>query len=147
MTEFDAIDQSILQILETDGRITYSDLASRVGLSVAATKRRVDRLREAGVIRGFSAQIDYSKLGWQVEAFTEVRYTGTMAPQDMVRRISNIPEVESASTIAGDPDVLVKIRARDHSHLQDVIERMRRSGATGTKTLIVLESWRRDRRA
>ncbi len=145
MIDLDATDHSLLQLLTTNGRATYSELASRVGLSIAATKRRVDRLCAEGVITGFTAQVDQSKLGWTVEAFTEVRFLGTVAPEEMLRSTAQIPEVEAVYTIAGDPDMLVKMRARDHAHLQEVITRLRRRGkATGTKTMIVLGAWRRN---
>ncbi|MBB3038331.1 Lrp/AsnC family transcriptional regulator [Hoyosella altamirensis] len=144
MEAIDSIDQNLLRLLQADGRATYSELAGRVGLSVAATKRRIDRLCAAGVITGFTALVDQTKLGWAVEAFTEVRYVGTTPPEDMLRAMSEIPEVAAAYTIAGDPDVLVKLRARDNRHLQNVIERLRRGRATGTKSMIVLDAYRRE---
>jgi Lrp/AsnC family leucine-responsive transcriptional regulator len=144
MAELDSTDRTLLQLLTINGRATYSELASRVGLSIAATKRRVDRLSTEGVITGFTAHVDQSKLGWAVEAFTEVRFLGTTTPDEMIRLTAEIPEVEAVFTIAGDPDMLVKLRARDHAHLQDVINRLRRRGKPiGTKTMIVLAAWHR----
>ncbi|MCW4353656.1 Lrp/AsnC family transcriptional regulator [Hoyosella sp. YIM 151337] len=144
MEAIDSIDQSLLRLLQADGRATYSELAGQVGLSVAATKRRIDRLCANGIITGFTAVVDQAKLGWTVEAFTEVRYVGTTTPDDMLRAMSEIPEVDAAYTIAGDPDMLVKLRARDNSHLQDVIKRLRKGRATGTKSMIVLGTYRRE---
>jgi len=139
--ELDDIDHELLRLLTRDGRATYSELSARVGLSIAATKRRVDRLCANGVITGFSAQIDSSKLGWAVEAFIELRFRGTVTPDEMMRSMTEIQEVVAVFTIAGDPDILVWMRARDHAHLRDVITRLRqRDRAMGTKTLIVLES-------
>jgi DNA-binding Lrp family transcriptional regulator len=97
------------------------------------------------VITGFSAQIDQAKLGWGIEAFTEMRYTGSTGVADIVRTAATLPEVQAVFTIAGDPDALVRIRVRDIGHLQRVIDQLRRSGTvTGTKTLMVLGSWTRD---
>jgi Lrp/AsnC family leucine-responsive transcriptional regulator len=140
--EHDDIDHALLELLTRDGRATYSELSARVGLSIAATKRRVDRLCADGVITGFTANVDYSKLGWAVEAFVEVRFHGTVTPDQMMRSMSEMPEVQAVFTIAGDPDILVWMRARDHKHLRDVVTRLRqRDKAMGTKTLIVLDSW------
>ncbi|MCE3551607.1 Lrp/AsnC family transcriptional regulator [Pseudonocardia sp. RS11V-5] len=140
----DAIDHRLLALLQEDGRRTYSDMAGIVGLSVAAVKRRVDRLQEVGVITGFTAQIDHAKLGWGVEAFTELRYAGTTGVADIVATASTVPEVQSIFTIAGDPDALVRVRVRDVAHLQQVIDTLRTAGTvTGTKTLLVLGAWNR----
>lgn len=144
VVDVDDIDRELLALLAQDGRRTFADMAGVVGLSVAAVKRRVDRLRETGVITGFSVQIDHARLGWGVEAFTEVRYAGTTAVTDIVETTSTLPEVQAVYTIAGDPDALLQVRVRDLAHLQQVIERLRRDGTvTGTKTLMVLGRWQR----
>ena len=143
--DVDDVDRSLLRMLRADGRRTYSDMAAQVGLSVAAVKRRVDRLREVGVITGFTVQLDHAKLGWGIQAFTELRYLGTTGPREIVASVASMPEVQAVFTIAGDPDALVWLRARDIAHLQEVIDRMRRGGSvTGTKTLMVIGTWTRD---
>jgi DNA-binding Lrp family transcriptional regulator len=145
MSDVDDIDLELLALLRADGRRTFADMASEVGLSVAAVKRRVDRLRERGVIVGFTVQIDHSRLGWGVEAFTEVRYAGTTNVGQIIDTVTTVPEVQAVYTIAGDPDALIQVRSRDLPHLQEVIDRLRRSGTvTGTKTLMVLGRWTRE---
>jgi DNA-binding Lrp family transcriptional regulator len=140
----DAVDQRLVELLRQDGRRTYSDMARTVNMSVAAIKRRVERLQADGVIRGFTAQIDHARLGWTVEAFAEIRYTGRTPVEDITRIASAVPEVQAVHTIAGELDALVQIRARDLPHLQQVIDQLRRAGAvTGTRTLMVLGSWNR----
>jgi DNA-binding Lrp family transcriptional regulator len=144
MAEVDDIDRELIALLTEDARRTFADMAVTVGLSTAAVKRRVDRLRETGVITGFTVQVDHTKLGWGVEAFTEVRYTGTTAVSDIVATATTIPEVQAVYTIAGDPDALIRVRAHDLPDLQRVIDRLRRAGSvTGTKTLMVLGHWTR----
>lgn len=144
MAEIDDIDRQLLRMLREDGRRTFSEMAPEVGLSVAAVKRRVDRLRVSGVITGFSVQIDHSKLGWGIEAFVELSFNGTTPVGEIVRTAYKVPEVQAVFTTAGDPDALVHVRVRDIEHLQQVIDGLRRSGqVTGTKTLMVLGSWAR----
>lgn len=141
----DDLDHEILRLLASDGRRTFSEMAGEVGLSVAAVKRRVDRLREAGVITGFTVKIDHAKLGWGIEAFTELRYAGATPVSSIIASASAIPEVQAIYTIAGDPDALIHLRVRDLGHLQEAIDRLRRTGTVvGTKTLMVLGSWSRD---
>lgn len=142
--DIDDIDGALLRLLHEDGRRTFADMAAQVGLSTAATKRRVDRLRETGVITGFTVQVDHKKLGWAVEAFSEVRYAGTTNVTDIVETASRQPEVQAVYTVAGDLDALVQVRVRDLEHLQEVIDRLRRTGTiTGTRTLMVLGRWTR----
>ena len=145
MTSTDEIDHELLALLRADGRRSYSDMAAAVGLSVAAVKRRVDRLQETGVITGFTVQVDHAKLGWHVEAFTELRYSGTTRIGDIVGTASRVPEVQAVYTIAGDPDALVQVRVKDIGHLREVIDNLRRAGnVTGTKTLMILGRWMRE---
>ncbi|WP_435070516.1 Lrp/AsnC family transcriptional regulator [Amycolatopsis thermoflava] len=140
----DATDREILTLLREDARRTLSDIASRVTLSTAAVKRRVDRLQEAGVITGFTVQIDHAKLGWGIEAFTQLRFFGTTNVDEIVQTTTRMPEAQAVFTIAGDPDALVWLRVRDMQHLQRTIDELRRSHRiTSTKTLIVLDSWTR----
>ena len=144
VNDLDRVDHRLIGLLRQDGRRTYSDIARSIGMSVAAVKRRVDRLQQDGVIRGFSAQVDHARLGWTVEAFAEVRFHGRTSVDDIIRIASAVPEVQAVHTLAGDPDALVHIRARDLPHLKAVIDQLRGAGAvTGTRTLMVLGSWDR----
>jgi Lrp/AsnC family transcriptional regulator, leucine-responsive regulatory protein len=142
----DPTDHEILALLREDARRTLSDIGRRVTLSTAAVKRRIDRLQDAGVITGYTVQVDYAKLGWSIQAFTELRFLGTTNVNDIMQIAMRMPETQAVFTIAGDPDALVWLRVRDMPHLQKIIDEIRRSRqVTGTKTLIVLDSWSRSR--
>lgn len=133
------LDHAILEQLLEDGRRSASEIGRRVGLSPAATKRRIDRLEGTGVIAGYRAVIDHAKLGAHIEAFSELRFDGSTEVDEIHRTYAHLPELVEAFTIAGDPDALVRLRVRDVDHLKQVIDTIRRSGrVTGTKTLIVL---------
>lgn len=104
-------------------------------------------MQQAGVITGFTVQVDYAKLGWSIQAFIELRFVGTTNVGEIVRIAMRMPETQAVFTIAGDPDALVWLRLRDMAHLQSTIDQIRRSQrVTSTKTLIVLESWSRSHR-
>jgi Lrp/AsnC family leucine-responsive transcriptional regulator len=138
-TDIDATDDRILELLAEDGRRSASEIGRRVGLSPAAAKRRIDRLEQRGIVTGYTATIDYAKLGGLVEAFVELRFVGNTQVDDIDRTFTDVPEVVEAFTTAGDPDALARIRVRDLDHLKHVVDRIRRTGrVTGTKTLIVL---------
>lgn len=142
--ELDEVDRRLVELLIEDGRRTFAELGRIVGLSVPAAKRRVDGLRELGVITGFTARVDYTRLGWGIEAFTEIRYTGTTDIETITEGAAAVPEIQSVYTVAGDPDALVRVRVRDIPHLHRVINTLRRSRrVTGTKTLMVIRAWHR----
>jgi DNA-binding Lrp family transcriptional regulator len=144
----DATDRRILELLREDGRRTIADIAAQVSLSPAPVKRRLDRLIKAGVITGFTVQLDHTKIGQTIEAYTELRYAGAGDIDAIVSGISQLPEVREVCTIAGDPDALVRIRVDDMEHLKRVVSKMRRNGQiVGTKTLIVLDRWSREHQA
>ncbi|ONI86367.1 AsnC family transcriptional regulator [Actinosynnema sp. ALI-1.44] len=143
--ELDPTDHEILSLLRQDARRTLSDIAGRVSLSIAAVKRRIDRMQDSGVILGYTVRVDHSKLGHGIEAFTELRFSGTTNVAEIVQTTTAMPETQAVFTIAGDPDALIWLRVRDMAHLQERIDEIRKSHrVTGTKTLIVLDAWSRD---
>lgn len=140
----DDIDRNILALLTENARRPLSEIAERVGLSAAPVKRRIDRLEATGVIERYTAVVNYAKTGSVIEAFTEVRVNGSADIEDVAGVLQSIPEVLQIFTIAGDLDALVRLRVDSVEHLQQVVNRMRKSGQiVGTKTLITLNEWTR----
>lgn len=121
---FDELDRRIVAELVGDGRATYAEIGSRVGLSAPAVKRRVDRLRASGAITGFSARVDPSMLGWTTEAYVELFCRGRTSPADIAAAVGKYPEVTAAATITGEADALLHIRAADVRHFEQVVERI-----------------------
>jgi Lrp/AsnC family leucine-responsive transcriptional regulator len=140
--EPDGLDRAIIDLLRANGRATLADIGHVVGLSAPAVKRRIDRLEQQGIITGYAVLVDEARLGRPLEAFTELRFAGDTKVGDISAIARGMPEVQTVFTTAGDPDALVHIRVRDVGHLTQVIDRLRRSGTiTGTKTLMVLDTW------
>lgn len=138
-SELDETDLAILRLLSSNARRTLGDIGEQVGLSVPAVKRRIEKLEQLKIILGYTTKIDYVKMGMPIEAFTELRFIGNVRVDTIACIADDIPEVEAVFTMAGDPDALAWIRARDVQHLKTVIDRLRSSGKVGgTKTLIVL---------
>lgn len=142
----DDVDLRLLDLLRADGRAAVAELARAVNLSPAPVGRRIARLERAGVIAGYTAIVDEGKIGG-VEAFAELRVTGDADVSLVAELAAAVPEAEEVFTVAGDPDALVRVRVRDAEHLRQVINRLRHSeGVVGTRTLLVLSSWRRAER-
>ena len=111
----DRIDRRILRSLLTDGRITNVELARRVGISAPPCLRRVRALEEAGIIRGYHADLAPAVLGYPVTIFAQV---GLASQADADLRafeelIASWPEVREAYMLAGETDFLLKIVAPD----------------------------------
>ena len=115
MEQLDKFDLHILQELQNDGRLSNTELASRVGLSTAPCWRRVRALEEAGFIKGYHAELDRQKLGLGVLAFVRLdaeRNTGdsTRALEEAIRRL---PEVVSCHYISGTGTFELQVVTRD----------------------------------
>jgi Lrp/AsnC family leucine-responsive transcriptional regulator len=135
--ELDDIDLELVRMLQANARSTLGELGAGVGLSAPAVKRRIDRLEQTGVILGYAAQVNHAKLGRPLQAFSELRFGGTLGVNEIAGIGHEIPEVEAVYTTAGDPDALALLRVRDVEDLKRVIDILRRRGAA-TKTLMVL---------
>ena len=92
----DAIDYRIIDQLRQNARAGYGDIGDVVGLSASAVKRRVDRLVSDGVIRSFTVQVDPAVDGMAVEAYVELFCRGTVAPDELRRILTAVPEVVPA---------------------------------------------------
>lgn len=138
----DGTDLEIVRLLEEDARRSLADIGRAVSLSAPAVKRRMQRLEAAGVITGYTITVDHGKLGRPLEAFAQLRFTGSAKVDDIATIAEGLPEVRAVFTTAGDPDALVRLRVRDVDDLKRIIDRLRRTGkVVGTKTLIVLGTW------
>lgn len=122
----DDSDRKILAILQEEGRITLTELAHRVQLSVSACQRRLRHLERSEVVTGYRAVVDPAALGFAFEALVFV----TMGREDrdtllgFEAAVAGVPEVVEASRLFGDPDYLVRVRTRDlpaYQRLEDEV--------------------------
>src|SRR3954454_22173289 len=124
----DDLDRQILALLMEDGRRTYDDVGRRVSLSAPAVKRRVDRLRRQGALRGFTAVVDHAALGATTEALVELFFApGT--PRDRVAEtLREHPEVVEAWSETGEADAMGRGRTADNGDLERLIMDLQRDG-------------------
>lgn len=139
----DDVDRQIIGLLRENARIPASEIARAVGLSGASVARRIERLEANGTIRGYVTIVDDSSLG-ELDAFTEIRLRSGVEAGEFEEIARAVPEIQQYYTIAGDPDGLVRFRARNVDHLQQVVNLIRKTPiVAGTKTLIVMSVWDR----
>jgi DNA-binding Lrp family transcriptional regulator len=137
----DETDRQIIALLREDARRSFQDIGAHVALSAPAVKRRVDRLRADGVIKGFTTLVDPRRFGWQTQAIVELTTEGRFSGADILTAIRAHPEVAAAYTVAGQASALLIVRAQDTVHLEDVLERLRETPAiTRTRTAVVLST-------
>ena len=114
-SDLDRFDTAILRVLSSEGRISATELARRIGLSKSPTQARMKRLEDAGIITGYRAGLDPIRMGLAHVAFVEVKLSDTReaALQAFNKAVQAIPEVEQCHMIASRFDYLLKVRTGD----------------------------------
>jgi len=124
MGSFERIDETdarILELLQRDGRESYADVGQSVGMSGPSAHERVKKLEARGVIRGYSAVVDPTMLGYGVLAFVFIKQVPGTIATDMTGDFVGIDEIEECHHLAGEADYLLKVRATDTRHLERVL--------------------------
>jgi DNA-binding Lrp family transcriptional regulator len=118
----DAIDRKILAVLQEDGRLTITELAARVGLSVSPCHRRLRELERSGTIRGYRAIVDAGSLGltFQALVFVTMRQEDRDTLLGFEEVVARVPEVVQAQRLFGDPDYLLRIVTADLAAYQQL---------------------------
>jgi Lrp/AsnC family transcriptional regulator, leucine-responsive regulatory protein len=133
--ELDAIDRRILAILQKDGRLSNQDIADRVSLSPSPCLRRIRRLEESGVIRGYVALLEPSMLGLGLLAYVNVRLekrggvpasAGMKNPQTHAESfreaVRGWPEVVACDAMTGEMDYLLRVQVEDMAHFSRFVQ-------------------------
>ncbi|QFT64449.1 Lrp/AsnC family transcriptional regulator, leucine-responsive regulatory protein [Roseivivax halotolerans] len=123
LDDLDRFDRAILTTLASEGRLSVTELARRIGLSKSPTQARLKRLEESGTILGYRAILDPIRLGLDHVAFVEVRLhdTSEAALAAFNEAVARIPEIEQAHLIAGNFDYLLKVRTPDMRRYRRVL--------------------------
>jgi Lrp/AsnC family transcriptional regulator, leucine-responsive regulatory protein len=133
--ELDAVDRRILAILQENGRLSNQDIAERVNLSPSPCLRRIRRLEEAGVIRGYVALLDAQKLGLDLLAYVNVRLekrgapaegagvrAGTTHAERFRAAVQAWPEVVACHAMTGEMDYLLRVQVEDMAHFSRFVQ-------------------------
>jgi len=143
MDKLDKFDLAIIRELQKNGRITVTELSSRVGLSKTPCQIRMKRLEEQGYILGYIALVDLKKLNANHVAFVQVTLsdTRTQALNAFNEAVRQIPEVEQCHMTAANFDYLLKIRTSDMESYRTVLGEKISSlpHVTNTSTYVVME--------
>ncbi|NIF23955.1 Lrp/AsnC family transcriptional regulator [Candidatus Pantoea multigeneris] len=132
----DRTDCNILAELQQDGRVSLTDLAERVGISLSSCQRRVRSLEEDGVISGYRAHLEPAKLGLNFSAivFVTLREGDRQAVSAFEAAVKEIPQIIQAQRLFGDPDYLLNVITRDLQAFQALYDE-KLSGLSGVQRL------------
>jgi len=138
----DKYDYNILTELQNNGKLSIAELGRMIGLSTTATKERVKKLENEGVIKGYSAIIDASKVGLDMTAYITVP-VGNLEIKEMASLLSNLEEVVECHKVTGNTCFMVKVRAKNSSDLEHLIDKIN-NFAKNTYTYLVLSTAKDD---
>lgn len=140
--KFDALDLRILRELSLNARIAFSNLATQLKVSNSLIHQRVKKLEESGVLQQPVYQLDAEVLGYHTSAYTQIMIENARLIQDITAKLLKIPEIVECTNIAGRYEMLVKIYARNNTHLRDVIYDKIQTikGVEGTNTIFAFET-------
>ncbi len=146
LIDLDETDKAILRILLIDARTPYSKIARMLGLSEATVYLRVKRLKEKGVLRGFYADVDAFKVGFNVLAFVLIK-ADPRRYREVLEKLREIRSIVELYEVTGEYMGLAKIRTRTQEELVKVIDEIGGvEGVTGTYTMYVLKVLKEEKR-
>jgi Lrp/AsnC family leucine-responsive transcriptional regulator len=134
------LDRRLVELLLADGRTSYTDLGRATGLSTSAAHQRVRRLEERGVIIGYGAVIEPTRMGLPLTALVSVTPFDPSEPDDVPDRLRHITEIEDCYSVAGDESYVLKVRVATPGDLEDLLARIRSAANVSTRTTVVLST-------
>ncbi|MCA9478049.1 MAG: Lrp/AsnC family transcriptional regulator [Nanoarchaeota archaeon] len=147
MVELDKKDLQILGELQEDGSLSVGKLAKKTRIPTTTVHNRLKNLKKEGVIKKFTVQVDKKKLGIALFGYILINVDNDflkkekMTQESLARKIKMLPQVESASIIAGATDIVIRVAVNDVDELNDLIVSTLRNidGVHSTTSLIVLK--------
>ena len=139
----DEKDKLILSLLQKDGRMTASEMAEKVDLSVPAVTERIRKLMEGGVLKEFRAVLDAKKVGYDVTAYILLDMSSSNSYGDMVQYAQDNDEVLECHSITGEGSHILKVRTHDTSSLESLLRNIQSwPGVIRTHTMIVMSTFK-----
>ena len=139
----DDTDRKIIDLLRDDARQPSTKMAENLDITPGAVRRRIDRLEKREIINRYTVVLNHEKLGPSVEAFLELTFEAGSDVPALLAKAVELPEVREASTIAGDPDAIVRLRVESLERLREIVIDLRNSmPVTNSKTLVALDRYR-----
>jgi len=146
--DLDALAWKILEALQQNARTSFAELGRKIGLSTPAVAERVHRLEEAGVITGYHASLDSSKLGVPIRVLVRLTIPGgELQINRTVTALKELSEISRCHRITGSESFIIEADVVSIRHLEALIDRLSALGATSTSTVLSSPVERRDYQA
>ncbi len=137
----DDLDRKIVAALQTDGRMSVTELADLLPLSISATRDRLRKLEDGGVIDGFTVRINAASIGRTIEALIDVRIDHRTDADDIDPKVLSLPAVVNAMHVTGRFDIQLHVAARDVAELDGLLAQLKDLvGAEETNTCLILRT-------
>jgi Lrp/AsnC family transcriptional regulator, leucine-responsive regulatory protein len=142
----DEIDRKLLELLQTDAKLSNAELAQAVGLTPSPTFERVKKLEQRGIITGYGARVDPAKIGKSLLGFTRLNFSESRENvRDSLARLGELcrsePGILECHDVAGEDCVILKLRCRDTAELQRLLGAVKDAvKSSRSVTSIVLET-------
>jgi Lrp/AsnC family leucine-responsive transcriptional regulator len=127
----DAVNVEILSLLQENPRISVSELSRGIGMSAPATRERIQRMEEAGIIRGCRLEVDPAALGYPIAAFIRVRPMPGKLP-NIAELAASLPQVVECHRITGEDCFILKVRLDSLDNLDVILDQFLAYGQTTT---------------
>ncbi|MBP5724113.1 MAG: Lrp/AsnC ligand binding domain-containing protein [Bacteroidales bacterium] len=139
--QIDEIDKKILKLLSSDARIPFLEIARNCGISGAAIHQRVSKLEDSGLIKGSCYLMNETALGYTTCAYVGVHFEKGGVYRSVLEELKKIKEIVECHYTTGNLGLLMKIYAKDNSHLMQILSNQVQqiSGVASTETFISLE--------
>ena len=139
--ELDRTDLRLLEALQRNARSTYAELGALVNLKPPAVHDRVKRLEGRGFVKGYAAQLDAKRVGYELTAFVSAYCAPDLDYDAFTHASQTMPEILEIHSVAGDETYLLKVVTRSTGHLDDFLTRLKRiPGVARTRSTIVLST-------
>jgi Lrp/AsnC family transcriptional regulator, leucine-responsive regulatory protein len=127
----DTIDMQLLGFLKENSRLSFAELGRKINLSPSAVRERVQKMEDVGVIKKYDIQIDYRKLGHELDAFILLKvFPGRL--KDVLKKIKDFPEIKEAHRITGSQNLHLKVVLKNQMDLQNFLDKIMLFGDTNT---------------
>ena len=134
------IDRRIASLLSRNGRMSFTELARKAGLSVSAVHQRVRRLETDGVITGYVALCNPDVIGLPITAFVSIKPFDQAAPDDVPDKLKDLEAIEACHSVAGEENYILKVRVASPRDLEDLLQQIRTLANVSTRTTVVLST-------
>lgn len=133
--ELDKLNWAILHVLQENSRLSFAEIGRRVGLSAPAVAERVQKLEDAGIIRGYRAELDLEKIGYPLRAIISFKaHAGKLPP--FLKLLEQIPQLLECNRVTGSECLVMKVAVQRPQDLEDIINRFVAYGEPTTSVIL-----------